>query len=123
MTFADSFPSGLATGTMDSVAIEPTEHAEPSIEEAHVEIDNLAQLLAVVPERLRVELEGQDASALLEIILDLGRPASARYTHGSRALGTGPVSRDELAFAVSRIGRLTSDNRAGIEGKIGRAHV
>jgi stage III sporulation protein SpoIIIAA len=87
---------------------------------ARVEIDDLELLFAMLPERLRRELEGSDTSSLLEIIMDLGRPAEARYSHGSRTLGDAPVTREEIAYAVSRSGSFTSDNRAGIEGTLHR---
>ena len=87
---------------------------------ARVEIDNLELLFAVLPERVRRELEREDPSALLEVVLDLGRPAEARYLHGARRLGTEPVSHEEIAYAVSRTGSFTSDNRAGIEGTLHR---
>ncbi|MGH7898709.1 MAG: R3H domain-containing nucleic acid-binding protein [Candidatus Binatia bacterium] len=89
-------------------------------ENARVEIDNLDLLFAVLPERVRRELATEDASALLEVILDLGRPAEARYAYGARTLGAEPVSRDEVAHAVARSGSFTSDNRAGIEGTLHR---
>ena len=42
--------------------------------------DNLTQLLAVLPERLRLCLEREgDRDDLLEVVLDLGRPAEARF--------------------------------------------
>lgn len=103
---------------MDFVATDAAERIPEDI--ARVEIDNLALLFAVLPERLRRELEAEDPTALLEIILDLGRPAEARYVHGSRKLGAEPVSREEIAYAVARTGSFSSDNRAGIEGTLHR---
>lgn len=100
------------------LATPATEHAAP--ENARVEIDNLDLLFAVLPERVRRELEAEDSSALLEIVLDLGRPAEARYAYGARTLGDEPVSREEVAYAVARSGSFTSDNRAGIEGTLHR---
>ena len=89
-------------------------------EPAQVRIDDLGLLFAVLPERVRHPLESEDPSTLLEIILDLGRAPEARYTYGARPLGSDPVSHDEIAHTISRIGSFGSDNRAGIEGTLHR---
>jgi stage III sporulation protein SpoIIIAA len=89
-------------------------------ETAQVRIDDLGLLLAVLPERVRQPLESEDPSTLLEVILDLGRAPEARYTYGARLLGRDPVSREEIAHTISRIGSFGSDNRAGIEGTLHR---
>ncbi len=87
---------------------------------ARVETDNLDLLLAILPERIRRELESEEPALLLEIVLDLGRPAEARYAHEARILGEPPVAREEIDHTVARIGSFTSDNRAGIEGTLHR---
>jgi stage III sporulation protein SpoIIIAA len=89
-------------------------------EAAQVRIDDLGLLFAVLPERLLQPLESADPSTLLEVILDLGRAPEARYTYGARSLGDEPVSREEIAHTISRIGSFGSDNRAGIEGTLHR---
>jgi len=94
---------------------------EPRAEEpAQVRIDDLGLLFAVLPERLQSPLESEDPSTLLEVILDLGRAPEARYTYGALLLGRDPVSREEIAHTISRIGSFGSDNRAGIEGTLHR---
>jgi stage III sporulation protein SpoIIIAA len=102
-------------GALATTATERVPH-----EAARVEIDNLELLFAVLPERVRQEIDQEDTSTLLEVVLDLGRPAEARHSHGSRRLGTEAVSREEIAYAVARTGSFTSDNRAGIEGTLHR---
>ena len=88
---------------------------------AHVETtDNLDLLLAVLPDRVRAVLVAGPMDELLEIVLDLGRPAEARFPHTARVLGTGPVTRDEIEKTVAWLGTFTSDNRAGIEGTLHR---
>ena len=114
----DRLPIALLSGYHRDLATPATE--SESVQNARVEIDNLDLLFGVLPERVRRELEAEDSSTLLEIILDLGRPAEARYAYGARTLGSEPVSRDEVAFAVARSGSFTSDNRAGIEGTLHR---
>ncbi|HEX9068324.1 MAG TPA: AAA family ATPase, partial [Ktedonobacterales bacterium] len=85
---------------------------------------DLAVLLSVLPPRIREALEGQGTEQLLEIVLDLGRVAEARYPGGAADLGTAElgradlgqsvVSAADLAYVVERIGAFGDDNRAGI---------
>jgi stage III sporulation protein SpoIIIAA len=82
--------------------------------------DNLDLLLAVLPDRVRTALVAGPLTDLLEIVLDLGRPAEARFPHAARTLGTGPVTREEIEKTVAWLGIFTSDNRAGIEGTLHR---
>jgi stage III sporulation protein SpoIIIAA len=97
--------------------------AEPGPSEAPAPIettDDLNLLLAVLPERFVRKLAREDLEGLLEIVLDLGRPAEARYATSARTLGEGPVTREDLQYVVARTGTFTSDNRAGIEGTLHR---
>tara|TARA_A100001037_G_scaffold25361_1_gene20678 strand:- start:2148 stop:3821 length:1674 start_codon:yes stop_codon:yes gene_type:complete len=57
---------------------------------------------------------------LLEIILDLGRPAEARFLTGDIYLSDRELTRDDLAFVQERIGSFGGDNRAGIERTLHR---
>jgi stage III sporulation protein AA len=50
----------------------------------------------------------------LEVILDLGRVPTARYTDGEVVLAETEVARDDIESVVARIGDLDADNRAGI---------
>jgi stage III sporulation protein SpoIIIAA len=75
---------------------------------------DLAILLSVLPPRIREALEGQGTEQLLEIVLDLGRVAEARYPGGAADLGHSVVSAADLAYVVERIGAFGDDNRAGI---------
>jgi len=90
------------------------------VEDARVQIDDLGLLFGVLPERLRRRLESEDPTSLLEIILDLGRPPEARFSYGAQPLDAEPVTRDDIAYTISRIGSFGSDNRAGIEGTLHR---
>lgn len=83
--------------------------------------DNLAQLLEVLPPPVRERLEEQpDLDELLEIVLDLGRPAEARFPARVLELSEIEVSPQEIDYAVSRIGEFGKDNRAGIERTLHR---
>jgi stage III sporulation protein SpoIIIAA len=83
--------------------------------------DDLEQLLAVLPVDLRTALAGRGSlDALLEIVLDLGRPPEARFSSGTFELGAEPLDRQALAHIVERVGAFGPDNRAGIERTLHR---
>jgi stage III sporulation protein AA len=83
--------------------------------------DDLAQLLAVLPEELRARLVAHGGlERLLEIVLDLGRPPEARFSDMSFALAAAPLGRDDLEHIVARVGDFGPDNRAGIERTLHR---
>ncbi len=83
--------------------------------------DNLDDLLRVLPPpiaRKLTELNRQDD--LLEIILDLGRVPTARFTDKEVVLSDKEVQREEIDYVLSRIGDFDADNRAGIERTLHR---
>ncbi|HEV2237944.1 MAG TPA: AAA family ATPase [Ktedonobacterales bacterium] len=97
----NSIQHGAASGASDSAEIVIT--------------DDLDLLFAALPPRIRLALEPHGTTAdLLEIVLDLGRPAEARYVDRTVDLGSAPVSEDDLAYVTERIGAFGEDNRAGI---------
>ena len=77
--------------------------------------DDLDALLAVLPAPLRRALARQpDNALLLEIVLDLGRPATARYPDREIVLGDHDVEAAGLQAIVRKLGEFGGDNRAGI---------
>ncbi|MCC6625867.1 MAG: AAA family ATPase [Chloroflexi bacterium] len=83
--------------------------------------DNLEDLLAALPPELSQRLIAEDdRNALLEIVLDLGRPPEARYIDREVRLSDRELTRDDLAHVAGRIGRFGDDNRAGIERTLHR---
>lgn len=113
----------------------------------HRVTDNLEQLIDVLPPRLRACLEREvPLDDLLEIVLDLGRPAETRFpgrvvelmpsrdTNQELTVGipsalpaaaSGEASADEVTqedidHVTSRIGVFGLDNRAGIERTLHR---
>ena len=88
--------------------------------------DNLAQLLEILPPPLRAALEQEDPSAgltgLIEIVMDLGRDAEARFADGRAVwLREGiPVTSEDIEYVTSRVGTFGKDNRAGIERTLHR---
>jgi stage III sporulation protein SpoIIIAA len=55
-----------------------------------------------------------DVDDLLEVVLDLGRIAEARYRTHETPLGEREVTADDIAHVIARIGDFGEDNRAGI---------
>jgi stage III sporulation protein SpoIIIAA len=83
--------------------------------------DNLDLMLSVLPPGVVDSLNRSGSfESLIEIVLDLGRQPEARYTGDAVYLSETPVSRDDIQFVASRVGRFTGDNRAGIERTLHR---
>lgn len=55
-----------------------------------------------------------DATDLLEVVMDLGRLPEARYRGGERFLSDREVSQEDINYVIARIGEFGEDNRAGI---------
>ena len=80
-----------------------------------ITVDNLDLLLDVLPPQVREALVQESGlESLLEVVLDLGRQAEARYVDKTCYLLDTPVNHDDIQFAVTRVGMFTHDNRAGI---------
>ena len=85
--------------------------------------DNLAQLLDILPPPIRATLEQGDLSGgLIEIVMDLGRDAEARFADGHVVwlLEGVPVTAEDIDYVTSRVGMFGKDNRAGIERTLHR---
>jgi len=78
-------------------------------------IDDLDALLQVLPPDIREKLHAIGRPGdLLEVILDLGRVPTARYTDSEVVLREREVTREEIDYVVERVGEFDADNRAGI---------
>lgn len=86
--------------------------------------DNLNDLLAVLPPRIAEALRTHDnqlaRGSLIEVVMDLGRPAEMRFQHGEVTLDDLEVTREDLASVAEKIGTFGADNRAGIERTLHR---
>jgi len=83
--------------------------------------DGLTQLLDVLPAVVREKLErGNGFERLIEVVLDYGRPAEARYSDRVERLEDVIVSEKDIDFVIKSIGEFGSDNRAGIERTLHR---
>jgi stage III sporulation protein SpoIIIAA len=83
--------------------------------------DNLDSLLEVLPEEITQAIgDENNNSDLIEVILDLGRVPTARFTGEELELSDDEVTRDDLDYVVNRIGVFDGDNRAGLERTLHR---
>lgn len=83
--------------------------------------DNLDELLAHLPDWVTEALNKEERlSELIEVVLDLGREAEARYPGAITYLGERLVSQEDLEHVTKTIGNFGDDNRAGIERTLHR---
>ncbi len=83
--------------------------------------DDIEELKRVLPPSINQRLDDLgNLDDLLEIVLDLGRRPTARYTTGEIELSDEEVSRYELDAVVEGIGAFDADNRAGMERTLHR---
>lgn len=78
-------------------------------------VDDLDALMSVLPGTIQGALRKIGRwDDLLEVILDLGRVPTARYTDGEVVLMEREVTQEEIDCVVERVGDFDADNRAGI---------
>ncbi len=84
-------------------------------------IDDLDALLASLPPEIVEAVNAlQDRSALIEVVMDLGRRPEARFPDSEVSLLDREIVESDLAFVVDHIGTFGDDNRAGIERTLHR---
>ncbi|MFB3906671.1 MAG: R3H domain-containing nucleic acid-binding protein [Acidobacteriota bacterium] len=84
-------------------------------------VDDLSLLLDVLPPRVREALRKEpEIENLVEVVMDLGRVADARFFQKDIRLGDIEVTPEDLEYVVKRVGSFTGDNRAGIERTLHR---
>jgi stage III sporulation protein SpoIIIAA len=88
--------------------------------EQHI-TDDLSSLLNILPPEIaQVIVEMDRNNEFIEVILDLGRIPTARYTDGEHVLLDREVTQDEIDLVVLQVGDFDADNRAGIERTLHR---
>ena len=81
----------------------------------------LSQLLDIFPLPIRQALVRlPHVEAMIEVVLDLGRPPEARFEHDFTYLAETPVTNEDIAHVCSRVSSFGGDNRAGIEQTLHR---
>lgn len=75
----------------------------------------LRLLIECLPTRIQHALQPYTLATLTEVVMDLGRPAEARFLNGGyQFLSEVPVEQSEIDAVVAGIGMFSGDNRAGI---------
>ncbi len=83
--------------------------------------DNIDQLMGVLPPHINNALNDHgEFDNLLEVVLDLGRLPSARFTTEEITLSDHEVTRADLDTIITNIGDFDADNRAGMERTLHR---
>lgn len=83
--------------------------------------DDLDLLLGVLPPQIKEALQKQpDFKNLIEVVMDLGRPPEGRFPNRAVYLIDQTITREDIEYAVHRLGAFTQDNRAGIERTLHR---
>ena len=87
----------------------------------HVVTDDLDALLLALPPSIVIPIKRLNNRVnLLEVVMDLGRTAEARYRGSEHMLTEHDITRAELDYVMERIGEFGGDNRAGIERTLHR---
>jgi stage III sporulation protein SpoIIIAA/predicted RNA-binding protein Jag len=82
--------------------------------------EEVQKLLDVLPLDIQKALkDSPDISFLVEVVLDLGKPAEARFAKRSMLI-SGTVNQGDIDYVTTRIGQFSGDNRAGIERTLHR---
>lgn len=83
--------------------------------------DGLLQLLDVLPPVIREKLDNHpDVNSLVEVVMDYGRPAEARFLRSVERWPGNVITEHDIEFTVKEIGDFGGDNRAGIERTLHR---
>jgi stage III sporulation protein SpoIIIAA len=86
-----------------------------------ISTEDLAELLDILPPHIHKPLvEQPDINDLIEVVMDLGRPPSARFLSREINLSSREVIQEDIDYVTNRIGAFGGDNRAGIERTLHR---
>jgi stage III sporulation protein SpoIIIAA len=84
-------------------------------------IDDLDALLASLPPEIVAAVNAlPDRTALIEVVMDLGRRPEARFPDSEVTLLDREIDEADIAYVVEHIGLFGDDNRAGIERTLHR---
>lgn len=83
--------------------------------------DDLDKLLEILPNVITENLKQHpQKNELVEVVMDLGRLPEARFPRGSIDLSNQPITKEDLAQSIAKVGHFSGDNRAGIERTLHR---
>jgi stage III sporulation protein SpoIIIAA len=99
----------------------PKEVSVGSDDRQRESIDDLDALLEALPPEIVAAVHAlPDRTALIEVVMDLGRRPEARFPESEVGLLDREIVEADLAFVVEHIGTFGDDNRAGIERTLHR---
>ncbi len=82
--------------------------------------DGISEFLNVLPGIVRQRIEDLGTSGLVEVVLDYGRPAEARFIDHVERFHDIVVTDLDIDFVGKSLGEFGTDNRAGIERTLHR---
>lgn len=82
--------------------------------------EGIVEFLNVLPSIVRQRIEDHGVDGLVEVVLDYGRPAEARYISRVERYHDLMVSEHDIEFVAKSLGEFGTDNRAGIERTLHR---
>ena len=83
--------------------------------------DDLHILMGVLPPEIADAVaRANNSDNLIEIIMDLGRPPTARFVNGEIRLLEREVTPEDISAVVRHLGDFDADNRAGLERTLHR---
>lgn len=90
-------------------------HGEGSPTVTLSNLNEIQVLLDVLPTRLQALITPAEKEQLVELVLDLGRPAEIRLLDGTfRDLDDAPITPEDIESIVHNISAFSDDNRSGI---------
>ena len=87
------------------------------------ELQEIQELLACLPDFIQKACKKFDITSLIDIVMDLGRTPEIRTVTQSVYLQNYIVSQENINSVISKLGNISSDNRAGIEKTLHRISV
>ena len=83
--------------------------------------DTIKSLLEVLPPHIKEKIYSRiDFSDMIEVILDLGKNPEIRFEKKAFTIEDETVFQEDIDHIISKVGKFTSDNRAGIERSLHR---
>ena len=83
--------------------------------------NDLARLISIMPQKIVSALNVDGLQDVIEIVLDIGRPAEIRHAGGKiDKLGSDFITEEDINFVTSHLQEFTHDNRSGIPGTLHR---
>ena len=108
-----------ASARVTTLQPDPAIMGDPAAARARARAELFELLRRLDPYRSHLEAH-ENVHELVEVFLDVGRTAKARFADRDESLGEALVERDNLKQAVQHMGSFGGDNRAGIDGTLHR---